>query len=338
MDVLQSQLFIIRLISACLQHHWSWYKKQSIQISRETNHTVEAKAAAAATGTYADFTSSNISSNTPSTKSSLNDLRNTDNYVDPPPLDENLTTFILNLMSGFLGQMHIIEERNDQLSTLSSEQPNDALTSASKVDPQTMEYIREIYTTSGKILYYMSSSNWSTYYAKIKLAVSALSSAGENLEFNPPEIRILAFASLNVSKLQAILTGTHILILSIFDIKFDVLDLSSYFMSMKIQGKLLFAKMIRMAIWKWIEMKPTQFAEICSSTTRPLAGSEILFDMCNVAADSSRKKAVLWPLQTILLALSPDFLVQAFLDDRGLQNRRVNTTFPVCIPLIWHSF
>lgn len=94
-------------------------------------------------------------------------------------------------------------------------------------------------------------------------------------------------------------------------------------MSMKIQGKLLFAKMMRMAIWKWIEMKPTQFAEICSSTSRPLAGSEILFDMCNVAADSSRKKAVLWPLQTILLALSPDFLVQAFLDDRGLQNRRV---------------
>lgn len=95
-------------------------------------------------------------------------------------------------------------------------------------------------------------------------------------------------------------------------------------MNMKIQGKLLFAKMMRMAIWKWIEMRPTQFAEICSSTSnRPLAGSEILFDMCNVAADSSRKKAVLWPLQTILLALSPDLLVQAFLDDRGLQNRRV---------------
>lgn len=93
---------------------------------------------------------------------------------------------------------------------------------------------------------------------------------------------------------------------------------------MKIQGKLLFAKMMRMAIWKWIEMKPLQFAEICaSSNARPLAGSEILFDMCNVAADNSRKKSILWPLQTILLALSPDLLVQAFLDDRGLQNRRV---------------
>lgn len=92
---------------------------------------------------------------------------------------------------------------------------------------------------------------------------------------------------------------------------------------MKIQGKLLFAKMMRLAIWKWMEMKPSQFATICASNSRPLAGSEILFDMCNVAADSSRKKSVLWPLQTILLTLTPDLLVQAFLDDRGLQNRRV---------------
>lgn len=196
-----------------MQHHWTWYKKQAIRLSRETNHTEEAKAAASAIGAYADFTSSNISStNTPtssnlSAKLSFNDLKNTDTQIDPPSLDENLTAFILNLMTEFLTQMHIIEERNDQLSTLSSEYPNDALTSASKVDPQTMEYIREIYTTTGKILYYISASNWSIYYAKIKLAISTLSTASESLEFNPPEIRILAFASLNIPKLQAILSG-----------------------------------------------------------------------------------------------------------------------------------
>jgi neurofibromin 1 len=81
--------------------------------------------------------------------------------------------------------------------------------------------------------------------------------------------------------------------------------------------------MIRIAIWKWIETKPSQFAEICASNSRPLAGSEILFDMCNVAADNLRKKAILWPLQTILLSLSPDILLHAFLDERSVQNRRV---------------
>lgn len=103
--------------------------------------------------------------------------------------------------------MHSIEERNDQHTTLSSEHANDALTSASKVEPQTMEYIREVYTTSGKILYYISASNWSLYYAKIKSAVNLLSSFNETSETSPPEVRILAFACLNISKLHMILSG-----------------------------------------------------------------------------------------------------------------------------------
>ncbi|KAG1087404.1 hypothetical protein G6F42_020621 [Rhizopus arrhizus] len=319
-DVLQSQLFVIRLLSACLQHHWSWYKKQSIQISRETNITEEAKAAAAATGTYNESTIATTSSSTStlSAKSSFAQLK-PDVFIDPPPLDESLVTFLLSLMSRFLGQMHVIEERNDQLSLLSSEHANEALATASKVDSQSMEYIREVYTTSGKVLYYISASNWNSYYAKIKNAVNILGAVSESSDLNPPEVRILAFTCLNIPKLHMILS-----------------DLSPYFLNMKIQGKLLFAKMMRMAIWKWMEMKPYQFAEICaSSTSRPLAGSEILFDMCNVAADSSRKKSVLWPLQTILLALSPDLLVQAFLDDRGLQNRR--TAFPRQLKKALHS-
>lgn len=309
-DVLQSQLFVIRLLSACLQHHWTWYKKQSAQISRETNTTEEAVAAAAATGAYNnDVNTSSSSSSTLSAKSSLTQLKE-DVQIDPPPLDEALVTFLLALMSRFLGQMHVIEERNDQLALLSTDHSNEALATASKVDPQTLEYIREVYTTSGKVLYYISASNWNSYYAKIKSAANVLSVLGESSELNPPEIRILSFACLNTTKLHTML-----------------LDLSPCFLNMKVQGKLLFAKMIRMAIWRWMETKPTQFAEISATIGgRPLSGSELLFDMCNVAADNSRKKSILWPLQTILLALSPDLLVQAFLDDRGLQNRR--TGFP----------
>ncbi|KAI8994897.1 hypothetical protein BDB01DRAFT_714840 [Pilobolus umbonatus] len=210
-------------------------------------------------------------------------------------------------MSQFLSQMHLIEERNEQISSLNGEYNNDSIPTVTKIDTQTLDYIREVYTIAGKILYYISASNWTSYYQKIKNAVNILSAVGENTDVNPPEVRILAFASLNISKLHTILT-----------------ELSPYFLNMKIQRKLLFAKMMRMAIWRWIEMKPFQFAEICQSKKRPLAGSEILFDMCNAAADSSYKKAILWPLQTILLSLSPDLLVQAFLDDRGLQNRRTS--------------
>lgn len=152
--------------------------------------------------------SSPASSSTASIKSSFDELKRTDPQIDPPALDETLATFILNLMSRFLYQMHTIEERNEQHTTISSEYVNDALTTASKVDPQTMEYIREVYTTSGKVLYYISASNWALYYAKIKTAVNLSSSMGEgSSESNPPEVRILAFACLNISKLHMILSG-----------------------------------------------------------------------------------------------------------------------------------
>lgn len=103
--------------------------------------------------------------------------------------------------------MHVIEERNDQLSLLSSEHANEALATASKVDSQSMEYIREVYTTSGKVLYYISASNWNSYYAKIKNAVNILGAVSESSDLNPPEVRILAFACLNIPKLHMILSG-----------------------------------------------------------------------------------------------------------------------------------
>jgi neurofibromin 1 len=93
---------------------------------------------------------------------------------------------------------------------------------------------------------------------------------------------------------------------------------------MRQEGKLLFAKMMRKAIWKWIGEYPAQFSEVCASDARLLTGSEVLFDMCSSTADNSRKKAVLWPLQTILLVLSPEFLMQAFLDTAPSHNRRAN--------------
>lgn len=93
---------------------------------------------------------------------------------------------------------------------------------------------------------------------------------------------------------------------------------------MKRQGKLLFAKMMRRAIWRWIETYPNQFAEVCTSDNRLLSGSENLFDMCSSNANNPREKAILWPLQTILLVLSQDLLLQAYLDNSSSQNRRVS--------------
>jgi neurofibromin 1 len=53
-------------------------------------------------------------------------------------------------------------------------------------------------------------------------------------------------------------------------------------------------------------------------------GPEILFDQCNTLSDTVRKKAILWPLQTLLLILCPDLLLAATVSEsRGINNKRV---------------
>ncbi|KAI8981655.1 hypothetical protein BDF20DRAFT_955314 [Mycotypha africana] len=334
-EFLQSQLFILRLISACLQHHWQWYGKQKIQ-QQQNNDEVKAITLgnlATTTNNPSDDTNYILTNFQCKSSASTTILRsnNIHTIINPEPLEETLISFLMSLISRFLTQTHIIEERTEQNINSSSGAAdhsiervgNTANSLTKRLDSQALDYIQEIYTAAGKILYYTSASNWGTYYARIRNAVNNLSAINDSVAMNPPDIRILAFADLDIPRLHTVLS-----------------DLSPYFLNMRVQGKLLFAKMMRLAIWKWIETKPSQFAEIYTkagsdSSMSSISGSEILFDMCDNAADSSRKKSVLWPLQTVLLLLTPGHLIQAFLDDHGLQNRR--TAFPRQLKKALHS-
>ncbi|KAI8394136.1 uncharacterized protein BYT42DRAFT_553510 [Radiomyces spectabilis] len=262
-EALQSQLFVLRLFSACLQHHWNSHQKQSA----------------------------------PSNPSQSNTAQNTSldvNTVDPPPLDEALVAYIFMLMSQYLSMFHRMDA--DDMEDTEVQKP--------KTDLATYELTVDIYRAAGKVLYYVSASNWPTYYAKVKNAVHALGAVSETADLSY-EIRMLECCCLNRSRLHIVLS-----------------ELSPYFLHMKDSGKLLFSRMMKRAIWNWIQTYPSEFAEVSATTDRLLSGSEVLFDMCNAAADTPRKKAVLWPLQAILLALSPDLLVQALLENPSAQNNR----------------
>lgn len=48
--------------------------------------------------------------------------------------------------------------------------------------------------------------------------------------------------------------------------------------------------------------------QLCQSQKRLEGGPDVLFEICLSLADTTRKKAILWPLQTMLLILCPDIL------------------------------
>jgi neurofibromin 1 len=202
------------------------------------------------------------------------------------------------------------------------------------VDPKLSGIVLQLYQVTGSILHYISACNWLSYYSKIKAAVQKMGASIETSDNYFSELRLFEFAHLDKQTLHLVFTGKHRCMTDkhrfIIDVHLALLtcltfiEMSPSFLHMKLEGKLLFATMLRKAIWRWIETYPGEFRQVCASENRLLAGSEILFDLCSSSADTPRKKAALWPLQTVLLVLAPDLLLQAFLDNPSSKNRRVS--------------
>ena len=61
-----------------------------------------------------------------------------------------------------------------------------------------------------------------------------------------------------------------------------------------------------LTILRWVERYPQEFVRLHLSHKRLEGGADTLFDMTQTGIDSSRRSAVLYPLQTALLLLLPD--------------------------------
>ena len=228
-----------------MQHHWKTYREVTKRKMTEgvfASSSIEATVAAHATGvvgveneflqapvtsgysrtqesttpnnnnqedyfTGAHKRAASLSHDDPSAHDLQSPVYSIDRMVDPPPLDEALVTFILALVGRFLNQAHIIEEANDQTMSTPSEYPIETLASAVNIDPKILSLIMDIYKTAGRVLYYVSASNWSTYYSKIKNAVHILGAMGEGSELNPPEIRLLECSCLTRQRIHTVFSG-----------------------------------------------------------------------------------------------------------------------------------
>ncbi|KAI8061724.1 hypothetical protein BC940DRAFT_262450 [Gongronella butleri] len=273
LEVLESQLFTLRLMAACLQHHAKSQQATAQQQQQQQRHVESLPRA----------------------------------Y-----LDDALMQYLLTLLQPFLSNMHTLDEANDAssggngMTERALDSPNSPMSWKAMRTP---EVIVELYQIAGRILHLVSASHWSLYYSRIKAVVQSMSTPMDNVDAkSPPELRLLEFVHLDKQKLQTILS-----------------EIGPGFLHMKSEGKVQFALYLHKAIWRWIDTYPAEFNSICTSETRVLSGSEILFDLCSSSADTLRKKASFWPLQTVLLILAPDLLLQAaFFDEPSSKNRRAN--------------
>lgn len=96
-----------------------------------------------------------------------------------------------------------------------------------------------------------------------------------------------------------------------------VLELCNSFMNLKRYTQISMAIVLRKAIWNWIEVFPAEFVKLCQSQKRMDGGPELLFDICNNISSGNKSKSLFWPLQTMLLVLCPDMLMNAVTTDKA---------------------
>jgi neurofibromin 1 len=254
---------------------------------------------------------------------------------DPPPLDDELTDYISTVVSPFLFQiqMHEDHQANSNQHTTAPSSPlpkrTDSITSLNL--DNTSDLIVDIYETVRKILFYTSASNWTTYFARIRARLAIFAATNDEMR-EWSDLRLLECASLNCKRLGQVLRGAcncdQCMLIPLFGhltLAATITEMTTCFLHLSTTLQLRVAVYLRNAIWNWIELYTVEFVDLCVSAKRGDSGAELLFDMAAAIADNTRKRSILWPLQTMLLVLCPDILLQAFMSDVPSQaTRRVH--------------
>ncbi|CAG8495437.1 hypothetical protein RhiirA5_493766 [Rhizophagus irregularis] len=156
-DVLQSQLFILKILSECMTNHWKFCQGTSVEsLSKETSTKESLN-----TSNTSSSTSSLNTSNTPNTSSSSNlSFKLPRSWDDPPPLDDNLAVFILKVLSRFLYQMDSLEDYNPNVHDGPSGEKESPIHNVQAAwSPATYELVSEIFKSTRRVIFYIERSN-----------------------------------------------------------------------------------------------------------------------------------------------------------------------------------
>jgi neurofibromin 1 len=155
---------------------------------------------------------------------------------------------------------------------------------------------------TARIVFFLSASNWPLVLSRIKARVAHLTTT---LEENPElfELRLLGWANVDSSRLAQVLQ-----------------EISSPFLHVKRPAQPALASALRMAIWNWIDVYPTEYYALIEGNRKLDGSPDVLFDVLQSMGDSSsttKRAKVFYPLMVMLLVLSPDMMKRIALGESG---------------------
>ncbi|CAG8509250.1 3861_t:CDS:10, partial [Acaulospora colombiana] len=183
-EVMQSQLFILKIMSACMTHHWKCYRGTQ----KENDTTIKSPT------THSELPPVSPASTAPKS------------WDDPPPLDDSLAGHILNVLSRFLHQMANLEDNNPNLQS-NGVQNSNGHNQSSAQSSAIYDIVCDIFKNAGRVIFYISASNWNIVFSKIRSRIKYLTTTNDEWP-DTSELKLLEVSDLNSKRLSMVLQAT----------------------------------------------------------------------------------------------------------------------------------
>ncbi|EDV22626.1 uncharacterized protein TRIADDRAFT_59057 [Trichoplax adhaerens] len=145
---------------------------------------------------------------------------------------------------------------------------------------------------AGRIILQISNKYWTTVFKHVSSSIQWLS-RGTDDHADTCGIELTQYLSLSITRIILLFKE------------------SRCFMSLKRTPQQVLSDSISKGVWNWLRNNPKEFSQLYRDRNPELADvSLVLFDKMEEYADSIKKKIVVWPLQTLLLALAPDAVIE----------------------------
>lgn len=153
---------------------------------------------------------------------------------------------------------------------------------------------------ASKVLFALSLNFFNAVFNRISARLQELSACSEE---NPDysDIELIQHINVDVNKL-----------IRLFN------EAIQKFRLLKKSAHLVLMNSLEKAIWNWMDTYPHEFAELQKKPNEELSkGCENLFDILDSFADNKKSRSSVWPLQMLLLMLSPKVLEEIINADSG---------------------
>ncbi|KAJ3011078.1 UNVERIFIED_CONTAM: Ras GTPase activating protein ira2, partial [Siphonaria sp. JEL0065] len=321
-QLLHSQLFVLRLMANCLAYYWNLFrntKKEQRDLLDDDDDD--------------SFTEQHQMPQTIDPRV----------LADPPALNETLANYLLNICTHlFLTYMSEINANTithpDFLRSLGFVDDREVSPTPAKIasfftqtksghympspamfhTPTGPEIFLELQKEAGKIVFYLSASNWNLVLGRIRQKVYSLTNSttanaddGLSSAVDLAELRFMEYLNVDLTRLPSLL-----------------IEMNQCFKFLPKRVQYLSAIGIRKSIWNWIDTHPQEVIDVHHNQRRVEGSPESFFITLNNLGDgTSRRRVLFWPTQMMLLALCPDLFVNVLLTGLGTPQKHTSNPY-----------